>query len=104
MKNTVNEIKPAYTHYLERKMGKLKRIARTGDKERLVSAISKIVSPAASTFVDSSGRRLPTKKARFLKTVKSPKLDVSEIMFYCECSVNKARRTKAKYDNLPTER
>lgn len=100
---TVNQIKPAYTHYLENEIKKVRQAAAIGDKEHLVSVIKTIVKPAASTYVNAKGKRLPTKKAKFLKIIASPKMTTEKVLFYCECSVNKANRTVAKYNNLPTE-
>lgn len=100
---TVNEIKPAYTYYLESKIKKVKKAAATGNKELLVSVIKDVIKPAASTYVNANGMRFSTKKTKFLRGIASPKMTVDKVMTYCFNSINKANRTIAKYDNLPTE-
>lgn len=99
----VNQIKPTYTHYLESEMTKINEVARTSTKETLVLTITNIIKPSASTYVNSKGKRLPTKKRKFLKIINGPRMTNDKIIRFCRDSINKARTTEAKYNNLPTE-
>jgi len=100
---TVNQIRPTYTHYLEKELKQIQKIANRESKETLVSFITTLVKPAATTYVNKNGTRLPTKKRKFLKIINSPRMTNDKVVNFCINSINKARITPIKYDNLPTE-
>lgn len=103
MNKTVNKVKPAYTFYLQKNLRVIETLVKRGTKEELVAGITKLIKPAASTYVNNQGRRLPTKKKRFVRIINSKKMDNEQILKFCLNSIAKAARTEAKYNNLPLE-
>ena len=68
---SVNKVKPAYTFYLQKNLRVIETLVKRGTKEELVAGITQIIKPAASTYVNEQGRRLPTKKKKFVGIIKS---------------------------------
>ena len=95
-KKTVNEVSPAYTHYLEPKLGKL-YVQMANPKVSLSDMkrnVRNYIYPARYSF-KSNGQVVYTKKRWFMDTLKELTLK-SQVYFFCLNSVNKARETEAR--------
>ena len=93
---TVNEVKQAYTYYLEEKLGKIFSMS----KNKAVSLnvmqgiVKSYIAKARYSYPTKHGKKL-TKKQWFLDQVDSAESKKS-LYFLCLNSVNKARQTEAR--------
>ena len=95
---TVNQVSPAFTHYIEKNWNQIQKVAKQHNPTLLIKTLEETVEPAMTTYISKNGRELPTKKVRFLKTINSPKMfDNEKIMDYVYNSLHKAKITVAKY-------
>lgn len=96
MSKTVNEVRPAYTYYLEPKLDKIYAMAFLNDAtlEDMKRNIKHYVAPARSSYT-KNGVKHVMKKVWFLNEL--DKLETKQEVFnLCNNSVNKARATLAR--------
>ena len=93
---TVNQVKPAYTHYIQPKLGKLyaqmkNESVSTEDMKR---NIRNYIYPARYSF-KQNGRTIYTKKAWFLNELDNIETKQG-LYFFCVNSVRRAKETIAR--------
>lgn len=93
---TVNQIKPAYTFYLEPKLGKLysQMTNRNVTVEDMKRNVRNYIYDARYSFT-SNGRVQFTKKHWFLDELESLETK-KQVYFLCRNSVNKAKETEVR--------
>lgn len=95
VEKTVNEVKNAYTYYLEEKLNKIYGMSVNGQVSLLdmKKNIRNYVWNATYSYKEN-GQTMFTKKKWFLDTVDSMN-SKKDLYFLCRNSVNKARQTIA---------
>ena len=95
IEKTVNEVKNAYTYYLEEKLNKIYGMSMNDEVslDDMKRNIRNYVWDAAYSYKEN-GKTVFTKKKWFLDTVSNIS-SKKELYFLCRNSVNKARQTIA---------
>lgn len=90
---TVNQIKPAYTHYIEPNLGKIYSMSKNNDVSlrMLKNIIKSYIKPARYSYPVGN----LTKKDWFQNELESLTTK-RQVYFLCRNSVNKARQTLAR--------